>query len=317
MVNQPDDPNQAQAWISGTPPDQTIDFYIPRGNTGPRGPIGPIGPSLAVGSVATVTGPAAPGTIGATGLTGPKGDPGGFTTGTVLTGTTDLNNISAAGIYFAGVGVASTALNYPALSGSAGGDLIVYERGANSTANGFQEFWPTSSTSNGNVFYRRTKVNSVWSPWRSFTGTRVDQTAGRTIYQWDDLNNREQLIYGNTGLRDITTLLAGGAGNLYYQREGNTVHVIGRGITGADPTTGVAIILAGGQLNGCYPATTVRTMAPNFAKGWEYLELLTSGEIRMYVATTPTNSLSFQFSYPTANPWPTILYGTASGSIPV
>ena len=55
----PDDPNMAQAWISGTPPDQTIDFYIPRGNQGVVGPRGLIGPSLAVGSISVTSDPTA------------------------------------------------------------------------------------------------------------------------------------------------------------------------------------------------------------------------------------------------------------------
>jgi hypothetical protein len=57
MVLQPDDPTQAQAWIRGTPPDQVVDFYIPRGNQGLVGPRGPIGPSLAVGDVTTTSDP--------------------------------------------------------------------------------------------------------------------------------------------------------------------------------------------------------------------------------------------------------------------
>ena len=58
MVLQPNDPQQAQAWVRGAPPDAVIDFYIPRGNEGEPGPRGPIGPSLGVGSVTTVSDPA-------------------------------------------------------------------------------------------------------------------------------------------------------------------------------------------------------------------------------------------------------------------
>ncbi len=58
MVLQPDDPQEAQAWIRGTAPDQIVDFYIPRGNQGLPGPRGPQGPSLAVGSVTTTSDPA-------------------------------------------------------------------------------------------------------------------------------------------------------------------------------------------------------------------------------------------------------------------
>lgn len=60
MTLQPDDPQQAQAWIRGTAPDQIVDFYIPRGNEGLPGPRGPIGPSLGVGSVTTTSDPNSP-----------------------------------------------------------------------------------------------------------------------------------------------------------------------------------------------------------------------------------------------------------------
>ncbi|UUG69267.1 minor tail protein [Arthrobacter phage ScienceWizSam] len=319
MVNQPDDPNQAQAWISGTPPDQTIDFYIPRGNTGPRGPVGPIGPSLAVGSVATVTGPAAPGTVGPKGDTGPKGDPGGFTTGTILTTANNLNDVSAAGIYVVGINVASTALNYPALTGTSGGDLIVYERGASSTANGFQEFWPTSSTSNGNVFYRRTKVNSVWSPWRSFTGSRVDQAAGRVIYQWDDLNNREQMVYGDTGVRDVRALFDSAKVTVGTGKMRRTGHVVELRILGMQAVAGVSGNVQSLLTNLPYGFRNEHTVTAIATQGFDSLtraDLAFNGGGLTVRNLVQNPSTSFTLIWTTLDAWPTTLPGDPVGSLP-
>lgn len=63
---------------------------------------------------------------------------------------------------------------------------------------------------------------------------RVDQTAGRTVTVWDYLNNREQMIYGDTGRRNITALFDGAApnatvgiagGNVYLTRVGRMVEL--------------------------------------------------------------------------------------------
>ena len=57
MPLQPTDPQQAQAWVRGAPPEAIVDFYIPRGNQGLPGPRGAQGPSLGVGDVVTSTDP--------------------------------------------------------------------------------------------------------------------------------------------------------------------------------------------------------------------------------------------------------------------
>jgi hypothetical protein len=59
-----------------------------------------------------------------------------------------------------------------------------------------------------------------------FAASRVDQTAGRAIYQWDDLNQREQLIYGDTGWRSIAldpTYGVAAAGNYFGGANGAAV----------------------------------------------------------------------------------------------
>jgi hypothetical protein len=58
MALQPNDPQQAQAWVRGAPPEAIVDFYIPRGNQGLPGPRGAQGPSVGIGEVVTTNDPA-------------------------------------------------------------------------------------------------------------------------------------------------------------------------------------------------------------------------------------------------------------------
>lgn len=315
MVLPPTDPNMAQAWISGTPPDQTIDFYIPRGNMGPIGPRGPIGPSLVVGNIETVTGPAAPGTVGAQGLTGPKGDPGGFTSGTLL-GAADLNTIKASGIYRQPEGIYATFdRNYPRLRE---GVLTVLEvSGAGYVV---QEFTPFNDASR--AVYRREFVNPNWSPWRVYSSQRVDQTAGRAIYQWDDVNNREQLIWGDTGWRNLNTTVDAnfvpeGVG-VQIRRNGNRVTCDVRGRLTAVPADGISQLICAlpvgfrGANYNMYPAGVRGVSVLSLGGPGDNINLYMYSTLTFVTATTHIT----QASWVTDETWPTTLPGTAVGTIP-
>ena len=313
----PTDPNQAQAWITGDPPDQTIDFYIPRGNTGPMGPVGPQGPSLAVGSVETNMGPAAPGTVGPQGLTGPKGDPGGFNTGTDL-GTNDLNNITIPGLYRqANTANATLINNYPVATQV--GVLTVTEQSAGATGGTHQSFSPSWGR-DGRVIYNRTKFNGTWTAWRTFSSNRVDQTAGRAIYQWDDVNNREQLIYGDTGWRNVNSTVDAnfvpeGIG-VQFRRVGSRVTCDVRGkITTASGTQQLICNIPSGFRGvnyGMYPSGMRGTSVVSLGYPSDNIALWMYSTTAMVAAST----YIAQATWTTDEPWPTTLPGTASGTIP-
>lgn len=135
---------------------------------------------------------------------GPKGDPGGFTTGTLL-GANNLNTITIPGLYRTTSGANTTlANNYPVNNN--GGILVVTEMATGYVVQTYESLNGTAQS--GSVTYKRQLANSVWTSWKAYHSTRVDQTAGRVIYQWDDVNARDQMIYGDTGWRDIMSLLA-------------------------------------------------------------------------------------------------------------
>lgn len=316
MANEPDDPNKAQAWITGTPPDQTIDFYIPRGNTGPIGPRGPIGPSLAVGSVETITGPAVPGTVGPTGLTGPKGDPGGFTNGTDLS-TNNLNTIIAPGLYWqASSANAIPANNYPAISGSDRRGTLTVTRWASASWAVQQSFESFASVAGEVRISRRTQVSDgTWTAWKTFNTARVDLTSGRAMYMWDDANQRDQMIYGDTGWRDLTPLV-GTAAWLRTRRMGNTVWVWGAAINlAAVAPSEVMFVLPAGFRTG---SNSINALIGRDGTAFCIFEVNLNGNLKApFTGSTPrTTDYYFMVSFPTSESWPTSLPGTASGFIP-
>jgi len=134
---------------------------------------------------------------------GPKGDPGGFNAATVLSSTVNLDDLKTPGLYRQTTATNATALlNYPLLSSGA---LAIYE--AANTGEVIQKFMPYGGGSAAvvrTIFWRRF-FGGAWSSWINYSSQRIDQSAGRTVYIWDHLNSREQMIYGDTGWRSIAT----------------------------------------------------------------------------------------------------------------
>lgn len=155
------------------------------------------GPALVATVLDTVTGPETPGATGAQGLKGDKGDPGGFTNSTILATGTNFDDLVTSGIYF------NPVANVAAAPGprSTGGHLLVIQ-----AATWVKQIYTPMGEPRADYVRTRTSSN-VWGPWRVIAAQRVDETAGRAIYTWDDVNNREQLVYGDTGSRVITDLV--------------------------------------------------------------------------------------------------------------
>ncbi|ASD52247.1 hypothetical protein QCN32_gp22 [Arthrobacter phage Niktson] len=312
MVNTPDDPNQAQAWISGTPPDQTIDFYIPRGNTGPRGPVGPIGPSLAVGSVATVTGPAAPGTVGATGLTGPKGDPGGLVNPTPLTTGIDWNTLITSGLYSAaGSDMAGMPNSPPSMA--IGVNLMIQARASTIVT---QIAW-TVSNAHSQIQFQRSLVSGTWGPWKVYRNTTIDNTSGRAVYMWDETGNRSQLLYGDTGWRSITSGLINGwtGNNVKLRRYGSRVTFTAYALDGAAKTANQFYAVPVGYRP---QGNTYVAAYSSAANGLTYVTISASdGLLGLPAAINALGGSAYaEVSWETTDIWPTTLPGTAFANIP-
>lgn len=282
MARTPTDPTKAQVWVTKGMDDLDFEFYFPQG---------------------------------------PKGDPGGISLGTPLDTTTDsgtgkfnLNDVKVSGVYrmMATVSSGLAVRNYPRDSDT--GILVVYERVTGQTL--IQE-WRSISQQGRGVYVRNMTTTDTWTPWRFMPTSRVDQTAGRAIYQWDDLNNREQLVYGDTGWRNIIMQSVSQVGNMHIRRNGHlvTLNVVGYSMSAASVNGNYGIFFAGGQLAGFTPGVTGRCVATTSAGVVRIIDIVpTNAEMRIFDGTLA--AYSWSMTWPTNDAWPTSLPGTAVNNIP-
>ena len=241
--------------------------------------------------------------------------------GTVFAGTdlatADLNTITTPGVYRqATAATATTARNYPTASHA--WSVRVYP-----VASGvlMQEATPVTGTAAGRVTYTRTLAASTWSVWRATPSQRVDNTAGRAIYTWDDTANREQLIYGDTGLRRIDSLLTNGwtatAAATYgpwVRRNGNIVTLSGYLSWGG--RTGTAFLTL--PLGYRPERITFGHIDTTTAEQGALVNVATNGVLdAAYISTVTVGTSGFlSATFTTSDPWPTTLPGTPFGTIP-
>lgn len=245
---------------------------------------------------------------------GEQGPPGGIVLGSLLT-TIHLDTILASGMYRQdNASNVSTALGYP-VNGVAG-CLMVLERVVGATV--FQIWHPILRPE---LTYKRMYSSGVWTPWKIHASARVDQTAGRVIYQYDDVNSREQIIYGDTGWRNVTAdMINGFTSQLYIRRTNNTVFLEGIVLPPDPMVTGdfyqvptafqwtalVNVRVQGRMANSTDPfwlarkAPTSPLTVENINGSW------VAGRGGFAIST----------SWSTAATWPTSLPGTAVGSVP-
>ncbi|WGH21714.1 minor tail protein [Arthrobacter phage Inked] len=294
MARTPTDPTKAQVWVTKGIDDLDFEFYFPQG---------------------------------------PKGDAGGFTLGTALDNVTDsgtgkynLNDVVTSGIYrMTATNDNLLIRNFPRNYDT--GILEVFERVPGQTV---VQLWHTINQT-GRILYERTFVTGTWTPWRAFTSTRVDQTAGRAFYQFDDVNGREQLVYGDTGVRQIKNdiIVANGwdaaSSNVYLRRVGNVVELrfdVYTSPAGTIPTVPEFLNMAVGfryPNNGshadfmCYSEpvgnTTIGTVIGRH--NGSTMQFLVAGRMPSNVRFVRGGS-----TWITSDPWPTTLPGTAVGTIP-
>jgi len=272
MVFTPTDPMKAEVRVIGEAPNQSLDFYIPRG---------------------------------------PKGDPGGYTAATSL-GLSDLNNITVPGLYRQSLSTSATPdRNYPSASS---GTLEVFE-GQNS-ADLTQRWTPWGGVSavGRNMFIRRRDGAGTWSTWVVYMSGRVDQTAGRAVYLWDHLNNRDQLIWGDTGWRTIT-LDNGFRTTLMLRRFGSTVTIRGA----------IACPTGTASMNGTFLTTVPTGFGPGTGT-WVFYPVRSNVGSTWFTLYRKGNELAFEgspvvadgnetrieVSWQTTDTWPTSLPGTGT-----
>lgn len=244
-----------------------------------------------------------------------KGDPGGWITSDL--GSINLNNLTAEGPYRQGSTTnGSLANNYPIASFAGVVEVLKMD----SSTLIFQRATAFFSGKLRPVIYQRSRINStVWSPWTITASTRTDQTAGRAVYQWDDLNDREQLIYGDTGWRNINGIVSNRtSGNVFFRIKNGWATV-----TFVD-----TVFVFEGTINNFFPVSNspFLTFAPTFVLAQEQVTSAGTGSSyrvtifpggRGAIYSAPSGlAITGSIVWPTDTPWPTILPGVAVGGIP-
>jgi hypothetical protein len=141
-----------------------------------------------------------------------------------------------------------------------------------------------------------------------------DESVGRRQFAWDTVNNRWQMVYGDSGIRVITADLVNGwtcSASLYIRRENNTVTLWSDGgLSGAAKTSDTLLTIPTGfraaQDHYCIAITTATNAALPYI-------LATAGGL---TCSSTTAGQRINFRWTTTGAWPTVLPGTASGSIP-
>lgn len=239
---------------------------------------------------------------------GPKGDPGPFSTPTALGLTNHLDEYTTPGTYAQQSATVTDHIlyGYPV---ALGGTLLVLQRsGTIVLSQTYEPFYHA-----GKIFYKRWRTDSGWQPWVAHGSQRVDQSAGRAIYQWDDLNEREQLIYGDTGYRDISASITDYAsGEMLLRRIGSLCSVIFSGLEFTNVSATLVHSYDGLIPAGFQSARSIRLpLSPSPGQVTTYgssgvFEILKGIEGPIYG----------EIMWTTFNSWPTTLPGTASGAIP-
>lgn len=235
-----------------------------------------------------------------------------MTPAAVALGTADLNAVTVLGTYTQGqTANATAARNYPVEGGS--GTLEVLPN--NAGVDLIQRYTVRHTGSRGRGgHYTRVLQGGTWTAWVFLAVQRVDQTAGRAIYAWDDVNGREQMIYGDTGWRSLgSAWLVNGwtCAGMYVRRCGQFVEVRVDGLNSAAATNAAFAILPTGFRGHSYIGARFAVVtSTNQGRRTSVVDNT------LYVGYTGTEDMSPSFTYSTTDAWPTTLPGTAVGSVP-
>lgn len=237
---------------------------------------------------------------------GAKGDPGGISNPTVIAAGTDWNNVTTSGLYYAAGSDLASQPNSPP-SYAIGVNVMVQARNASVIT---QIAW-TVSNAHSQFQLTRSLVSGTWGPWKVFRNTSIDNTAGKVITMWDESANRSQMIYGDTGWRDIS--MAGETQKTLIRRVGSVVELQ---FTNHAATAG-NYVFSNSVASGFRPAITreypYREGAAAFGST-KMMSVTNGGTVTFWNAAGGSTSAVAMWT--TTEAWPTSLPGTAAGTIP-
>ncbi|KTS09025.1 pyocin knob domain-containing protein [Microbacterium testaceum] len=174
-------------------------------------------------------------------------------------------------------------------------------------------------------YYIRTGTSTAWTAWAFIPTQKVDVTVGRRIFTRDDYNNRDQMIFGDTGRRQFVTadMLNGVTGSWAVRRNGYTVTIEGTPAPQTDIPAGSAV--AFGVVPAGFRPTMVNMRQPFRTSSSTVMQgiMIASStfEISLYAFqnyTVNQGPTPFSLTFQTVDTWPASpLPGAALGVIPV
>ena len=238
--------------------------------------------------------------------------------GGVALGTADLDAITTPGIYRQATQAEATAARHYPTDAQHIWTIDVRQASQNAGSAVMQYATPVggSNATRGKFIYIRRLVNGAWDPWSTLARQRVDKTAGIAIYTWDDVGNREQLVYGDTGWRDVTTLLLNGWSTTTRVMLRRLTYKVMVSIDALNPAaatdTAFLELPSGFALEPAAGRFLLHTAAtPTVA----YRTLLSSNRIQVPGVTSSVSLLYGTFETSTSQAWPGALPGTPYGAI--
>lgn len=143
----------------------------------------------------------------------------------------------------------------------------------------------------------------------------IDQSAGRVVKVWDYLNNREQMIYGDTGERLMTDARIT-AGYASITRTGNTVQLAANALVLGNETGTLTLLDWAPQ--GFRPRDIVTSESAAYwsTETTHRMRVNPYNKSVQILGITAGEPINWLVTFRTVDPWPPSLPGTAIGSIP-
>lgn len=238
--------------------------------------------------------------------------------GTAL-GMTDLDTVTTPGVWFQTLAANATAARHYPTEATNTWSLDVRLVGAGAV---LQIATPVGGAGahRGRVVFVRRLGGGVWDAWRPIPTQRIDNTAGRAVYTWDDTvtpTPREQLVYYDSGWRILSTvaapgLLNGWTGDARIRRcNAWDVELVLSSLTGG--TAAGLLQLPVGWTPKRARNIEHRPLSDGGSPAWGTITAAGLVSLKNDVALN-TTGVSIMFT--TVDPAPTTLPGTADGTIP-
>lgn len=244
--------------------------------------------------------------------------------GTLLGSTVDLNTVTTPGVYRATTSSSApgTDRNYPA---ALAGMLFVYQ--VSGSGNVMQEY--VAFGAGARVEWKRVLTGGTFQPWRPFTSTRIDRTAGLAVYTYDEVAGRDQLVHGDTGWRNLSSDVTWDdtrsdstrSRTLHVRRVGYLVHLLAT-YSLAAPTASYGFVVGTALPSGFAPGISGEPVRQFHSGGGVptggLLQVQTDGRLAgAYLSGWSTSgAYTVSASFLTTQSWPTSLPGVAVGSVP-